>query len=323
MLDWIEGLAGRPSEQIARSALVAFNMLVSRNQHLFSPSHWNLIIRTLRHLIQHTMPLDLADYPVDTQAESAPAPPKSKLQSPRTGLSTLLPAFSATSVTPNGDLNTCRYKCALHLLILHSSKDMLLNGILTNDHDNLTFGLDHLISVLEAAEESAAFANQFNANLPLRTALWRAGFLDALENILLAKQETTALVLSISLLSKAYHIQRYRQDADTFSTQIDQRMQRIALSALSHYLDLLSDQHDALVIRRSLKAWPPVIALLLSTIQSLLLSDIQLTWLAEIYEPALEIYRLDRSEAASAAHTLLLFIRDRYINTHVGQSLKL
>jgi brefeldin A-inhibited guanine nucleotide-exchange protein len=304
----------RANEQLARSALIAFNQVVSKNYQLFTRLHWDQVVATMGQLVELTLPLELAEFSMDESdldnwsRRNSDERRGSALPSPRAS-SGLTQAFSSTSVAHSRpDFQAARYKCALQLLILHSAKDMLLNGILGTDMCAL--GLDHLEAILGHAERSATFARDFNLDIQLRTMLWKAGFLDSFENILLSKQESAAAQLTVSVLMRLHTLQQYRQDP-RFSAVVDGRLRLACLAVLEGYIGLLEDSPVAAPVKRSLKAWPSVIALVFSGMTGLVKGDV--AWIGELYEPALHVYKLDNGQPSAEAYTFLVALSHKYI----------
>jgi len=324
VLGWIEAMVEKASEQLARSALVAFNLLLSRNHQHLCDAHWNQVTATMGRLVEFTLPVELLVEPSSFEAESPLSPQHSRrpsvAPSPRLGPngSGLQAAFSASSVAiQRPDYQSARFKCALQLLVLHSIKDMILNGILPgHDQNNKTtpLKLTHIDVILRFAEKSATFARQFNANTELRTALWKAGFLDSFENILLSKQEAAASQLILATLPRLY-TDEMRKDSNLFGKVIDERYRRSSLDVLQTYVDLLSDSPGVAAVKRSLKAWPPVVTPLLADLTALVESR-QLSWIGELFEPVLQIFRLDRGEPHEAAHRFLHALCTQNIRPH-------
>ena len=330
VLLWIEGMVERASEQLARNALIAFNMLLSRCHGQLSSAHWDQVLATLNRLVEFTLPdelllfepgvLDEGTTPTTSETPTASRRPSS-LASPRLLPAGLHPAFSSTSlgtsaVPPRPDFQSARYKCALQLLVLHSVKDMLLNGILPDANKpeseaSSSLNLGHLDGIMALAERSAAFARSFNANVELRTALWKAGFLDAFENILLAKQEAAASLLVVLVTLRVYPLEACRREA-LFAEAIEERLRRSTASILSLYTSLLGDDPAMASMRRSLKAWPAVVVPLLQGLNQVIHAQ-QIPWIAQVFEPVLQIYRLDKGEAQETAHTLLTSLCSRYM----------
>lgn len=317
----------KASEHLARNALIAFNMLLSRNHGQLSAAHWDQVLATLNRLIEFTLPDELLLFepgPIDDGPESPPGSRRpSSVSSPRLLLTGLHAAFSSTSVgtspvPPRPDFQSARYKCALQLLVLHSVKDMLLNGILPDASQEPTssaLNLSHIDGILKLAERSASFAESFNKNVELRTVLWKAGFLDAFENILLAKQEAAASLLIVLVTLQIYTNQDYRRDP-LFQAVVEERLRNTTNAVLSLYTGLISDDPAMASIRRSLKAWPAVVTPLMTGLCRILGSEdasIRIPWISEPFELILEIYRLDKDKPQEAAHALLKSLCTKYM----------
>lgn len=311
----------RANEQLARSALIAFNQVVTKNYQLFTSQHWDQVVATLGHLVEYTLPVELAEFNTEESdldnwsrrnSDQTSAVPSPRVSAAASGLTQ---AFSSTSVAlMRPDFQAARYKCALQLLILHSVKDMLLNGILGTG--KCTLQLDHLEAILGYAEKSATFAHHFNMNIPLRTLLWKAGFLDSFENILLSKQEAASAQLTISVLLRLYTLDQYKKDP-RYKEVVDERLRLASLAVLEGYLGLLEDNPAASALRRSIKAWPSVVALVFSGLGSLVKEPQgEVPWIGDLYQPALQIFKLDNGEASTEAYTFLTALSHRYIHAN-------
>lgn len=281
----------RPNEQLARAALIAFNQLISKTYQEYTPLLWDQVISFLGHLLEKTLPVEL----FMEQTGNSPKSPSS------------LSTTSLISLRP--DFQSARYKCALQLLVLHSTKDLFQAKDLLGSS---TLGLDQIDRLLGLIGKSLEFARDFNQNTPLRMSLWRAGFLDAFENILLTKQEAAAASLSLLVLFKSFRQERLRdEDEMLFRDAVLQRFKLTALTVLHHYINQLAEVQKEQQ-KRSLKSWPPVISQIFSHLSDLVGDD--LPWIGEFFRPAMEIYKADRHQASDQAKDFLLALCDHYVS---------
>lgn len=310
VLGWIEDMVARPSDQLARSSLVALNSLIAKNHGIFREHHWDLVMQALGNIVAHTLPTELLAYTGDEADEAASTRRASVATSPRSIASvSQLQAFSSASLSLNAahpDFQVIRYKCALQLLIMHSMQDLILNsGVLQSQH----LSLDHLDLLLSVLGRSASFARDFNQSVDVRRALHRANFLDSMENILLSKQEAAAAQLSMHILFRAFAMERFRRDAARFDDVLVQRLRYTSMAVLENYIALLEDSAAVSTYKRSAKSWLPVVRTLFQELGALASER----WIGEFFQPALAVYRLGSTEVSDAAHAFLTSLCLHYI----------
>ncbi|KAI9224718.1 hypothetical protein BC828DRAFT_372630 [Blastocladiella britannica] len=147
-------------------------------------------------------------------------------------------------------------KCVLQLLLIQTilevtSVDAVYNRLQAR----------HLLSLVESLEASYAFAREFNADLDLRTTLWKSGFTKQLPNLL--KQETSAVTCLLHILFHMYGDQSL--DRRAVLSKVEDRLIPLAVSILETYRDM-----DAESRKRNAQAWRPV---LLTILNGLVLFD--------------------------------------------------
>ena len=103
--------------------------------------------------------------------------------------------------------------------------------------------------LLDCLSESHTFSRTFNGAHELRTALWKAGFMKQLPNLL--RQETSSLAVATKLLYRLYRDPK-RTDAHDMA---EQRILASSAAALEFFCTLSSDKQREI--------WTPVIVLLL------------------------------------------------------------
>ena len=89
-------------------------------------------------------------------------------------------------------------KCVLHLLVIQTLDDILKTG--PNDIVYKTISTENYLELVLCLEKSYRFAKAFNAYQPLRTALYRMGYMKQVPNLL--KQETLSVSALIRYLFK-------------------------------------------------------------------------------------------------------------------------
>uniref|UniRef100_A0A7S1XIT6 SEC7 domain-containing protein n=1 Tax=Erythrolobus australicus TaxID=1077150 RepID=A0A7S1XIT6_9RHOD len=83
------------------------------------------------------------------------------------------------------DFKVVRTKCVVQLLLL----DLAFKAVVSESYPALS--TRQIIRLVDAVEESYLFAKEFNLNFELRFALWRAGFMNQIPNLL--KQEMNGM----------------------------------------------------------------------------------------------------------------------------------
>jgi brefeldin A-inhibited guanine nucleotide-exchange protein len=91
-------------------------------------------------------------------------------------------------------------KCVLHLLLVQTIDEVLNAGSKTPVYQQMP--ADILFSILDCLKNSYQFAHDFNADVELRTALFRMGFMKQMPNLL--KQETTSVSTYVTMLIRMY-----------------------------------------------------------------------------------------------------------------------
>jgi hypothetical protein len=209
--------------------------------------------------------------------------------------------FSTTSLSTNPEFAISRFKCSAHLILLQTLKEIILEAI--NSSHSLV--ISNLTCILDSVRESMRFAQDFNANLPLRQSLQTAGFLGNIDHILLSKQEAASVSLQIHILFAMFRKERFRKAPD-FCDAVEDPFQTLCLSVISDYIS----ENGA--IKRNQKCWPSVIGLIYEDLSQLVGTE-KITWIHEFFEPSLNIFKQDGSSASDSAHEFLKLLCKRYI----------
>jgi len=88
-------------------------------------------------------------------------------------------------------------KCVLHLLLIQTLNEILLPY---TTYQNIQ--TEHLLTLTNCLQQSFIFAHNFNANIELRTQLFRMGFMKQMPNLL--KQETTSVSTFLTIYIRMY-----------------------------------------------------------------------------------------------------------------------
>lgn len=110
---------------------------------------------------------------------------------------------------------------------------------------------ERLLSLLECLLQSHRFAQEFNGNMPLRTALWKAGFMRNRSKPNLLKQETTSLACALRILFRMYE----SEARSAIWPRVEQRIIEVCGSTFDHFLTV--------VTRETREIWAPLVVLLL------------------------------------------------------------
>lgn len=146
-------------------------------------------------------------------------------------------------------------KCVLQLLLIETTHELLLHATVFD-----TIPMDQLLKLTAALEDSYRFARRFNADRPLRTALWRVGFMRQLPNLL--KQESTS---AGTLVHVYLRMQRdSRTTVEGRQSQITERFAPLAEEIVSVFLPLDNETQA-----RNIAAWTPVVAQVLHGLAAL------------------------------------------------------
>jgi len=295
LLEWNKQLIQKPNEELAKSALIALNILIVKSYNSFQAHHWDQAIKVYANLIEWTMPTELLQ-PTD----------KNSIMSSRLSLTSVLLSGSTASLDGDG-FHVARYKCALHLLVLHSLMDLLVSEANPTSFLNM-----HQVELLLVSiDQSATFAHSFNSDTSLRASLWKSGFLPIIDNILLAKQEAAAAQLTLMILFDLLIKRTDLKDTDPmkFKDEVEHRLKSTCLSILDHYAGLLSDRPDMGSIKKSIKSWPIVITFLFEKLMQIP----RASWIGEAFEPSLTIWKADQGQTALACHEFLMTLAKTYI----------
>lgn len=178
------------NETLARIGCACYQQLIVDNAALFHNETWNKICRALTDLLDNTRPqalFHLSVYENNTLDNHSTLPASINQPSNELGFD------------PSADFQKIINLCVLQLLLVQQIDD-LVNSDKYKVYQFIS--ASHLLLLFEGVERSYDFAYQFNSNIDLRLALWKAGFMKQLPNLL--KQETSAMNCCMTLLFKMY-----------------------------------------------------------------------------------------------------------------------
>jgi len=171
----ISGWITQSTEAVAREGVIVLTFLMTDGGHRFAEEEWQQVTNVYRALFKETMPVEI--------------------MVPQDGIDSLqdtphVQADISDRPAPI-DFRMVRSKCVVQLLLAQS----VLDTVVMN-YGRLSAA--QMLCLANLLEESYAFARDFNANSELRFALWCAGFMTQVPNLL--KQETTCLQAYVQIL---------------------------------------------------------------------------------------------------------------------------
>ncbi|WFD35198.1 guanine nucleotide exchange protein for ADP-robosylation factor [Malassezia cuniculi] len=212
------------NDTLARIGTSCLQQLVVLNVDRFDDARWNATVDAFVRLFRATTASQVFD-----PALSAPEAPGSM------GAVERRQAFKRIIV-----------KCVLQLLLIETTHELLQHAAVYE-----AMPIDQLLRLTAALEDSYRFARRFNADRPLRTALWRVGFMRQLPNLL--KQESTS---AGTLVHVYLRMQRdARASVEGRQAQITERFAPLAEEIMSVFLPLDNETQA-----RNIAAWTPVVA---------------------------------------------------------------
>ncbi|KAJ3102351.1 guanine nucleotide exchange protein for ADP-robosylation factor [Phlyctochytrium planicorne] len=200
-------------------------------------------------------------------------------------------------------------KCVLHLLVIQTLQEVLATETTVSSGSGAgqvmtvykTLSSRHLLVLVDCLERSYRFASAFNADLDLRMALYKMGFMKQLPNLL--KQETTSVSTYVQILIRMY------ADPDperiSMRPEVERRLIPLSFDILVHFNTLDPDSK-----RRNVTAWRPVVVAILNALVDL--EDEQFKQhINTFYAPAVGLLLQDPAGAAApevriALHSLLM-----------------
>ncbi|KAJ3118784.1 guanine nucleotide exchange protein for ADP-robosylation factor [Phlyctochytrium bullatum] len=196
-------------------------------------------------------------------------------------------------------------KCVLHLLVIQTLQEILATETNANTAASISvysaLSSRHLLILVDCLERSYRFAAAFNADLDLRMALYKMGFMKQLPNLL--KQETTSVSTYVQILIRMYADPEPERVA--MRPEVERRLIPLSYDILVHFNTLDPDSK-----RRNVTAWRPVVVAILNALVDL--EDDQFKQhIHTFYAPAVGLLLQDPTGAAApevrlALHSLLM-----------------
>jgi brefeldin A-inhibited guanine nucleotide-exchange protein len=181
------------NETLSRIGSTCLQQLIELNIEKLDEKEWKKIIESLIHLLQKTTPealfFDLNTLEADSaDAENPSGSEPKKVSVRRKGPRPQPKEFQKIIV-----------KCILHLLIIQTVQEVLM---MNKGAVFLFAPSDSLLLLVDEIYKSYEFADDFNTDLELRTALLNIGFMKQLPNLL--KQETSSIYVFVWALGKMF-----------------------------------------------------------------------------------------------------------------------
>ena len=281
-LDLVGGLE-QMAMTIGNSALteggldLLVQLIADNHQGHFADRHWSVITEALVRIFELYLPTNSLDEAA-AKASSHPASP-ALLPYADTNASTATISFPAElqegvngavlrTAEPTG-IHLIARQCSLQLLFLELMRALLVkspeSSIIGPGSTLPVASLNHLMGLLLRSYE---FALSFNANLLLRETMVQAGFAKTVEELVLNRQETGAVLLSIEALFLLYRqglhtsdqLPALANDRDAL-LGLTARYFDVSTAALRRYVELRLPNK---VRRRTGRAWSEVVSLVLS-----------------------------------------------------------
>ncbi|KAI8852805.1 hypothetical protein BC829DRAFT_440418 [Chytridium lagenaria] len=196
-------------------------------------------------------------------------------------------------------------KCVLHLLVIQTLQEILATETNNNAPNSMSVYRSltsrHLLILVDCLERSYRFAAAFNAELDLRMALYKMGFMKQLPNLL--KQETTSVSTYVQILIRMYADPE--PERISMRPEVERRLIPLSYDILVHFNTLDPDSK-----RRNVTAWRPVVVAILNALVDL--EDEQFKQhIHTFYGPAVGLLLQDPTGAAApevrlALHSLLM-----------------
>jgi hypothetical protein len=251
-------------------------LILNNHQKHFGARHWTAVTDAAVHIFEVYLPGNLDE--LVAKITSHPASP-ALLPHAETNASTATISFPANlhdgvngailrAAEPIG-IHLVARQCSLQLLFLDLMRSLLIKtpgqSIMGPDSTIPVASLNYLLGLLLRSYE---FAISFNANMPLREVMVHTGFAKTVEELVLNRQETGAILLLVESLFSLYR--RGLLNGDLFSTlredhsaltDMATRLFEVSITALRRFVELRLPNETR---RRTGKAWTEVVSTVLS-----------------------------------------------------------
>ncbi|SCZ88352.1 BZ3500_MvSof-1268-A1-R1_Chr2-1g04354 [Microbotryum saponariae] len=266
LLDLLCECICQENDTLARIGTSCLQQLLENNVEKLSPARWERIVSTFVQLFKTTTAFQLFDENLllpestDTPAEStdsaAAAANGFVAPTPLSPPTEDVPHVRAPVTDRRRIFRQIIVKCVLQLLLIETTHELL-------QHERVytTIPPAELLKLMSALDDSYRFARKFNADKPLRMALWKVGFMRDLPNLL--RQESTSAATLVNVLLRMYndsstaeHVGKRAEVVEVFAP--------LGLDVLANYVSLNPDSQA-----RNIAAWTPVCAEILQGFCSL------------------------------------------------------
>jgi brefeldin A-inhibited guanine nucleotide-exchange protein len=246
LLATIRWCAAQDNEILGRSATQSLQVLLLGNGRRMDAAMWDKALDTAAAILRASTPDELFAFtPAEVEASAVAGTP--------------LFSFHAVIIKCVVQLEMVE---ALEMVVLQETlaEGKLSHGPVEQERDPKNGMYEQLadaqiVALADMLHQSYAFARKFNADHALRMALWKAGFMKQLPN--LVKQETTALHAALAVLFRAY-TDPHREGA---WPGLETRLLHVATQVLRHFLELTGDKQR--------ETWAPLLLLLLENLNRL------------------------------------------------------
>jgi brefeldin A-inhibited guanine nucleotide-exchange protein len=257
------------NENLAQTGAICLRQLIMKNGLQFRSNDWVEVTTALEKAFHHTTAIELFipfghTAAVLSQEELAMTNDDddndnvSSSSEKQHHLSTSSTLHIDTDVASKVDFPHAIVKCAIHLIMIQSVKDL---SIMEKESFFDWMTHDCQMRWLECLKNSYTFARDFNANYALRLQLWKSGFVQQMPNLI--KQETSSAATYISLLFRLYKFQ-----ADVSRCWLRHSMFELIFEVTQRYTSMLSESEK---YRKELVTWAPIIVIILEEM-------VQLDW---------------------------------------------
>lgn len=316
LLELMVVMTERNSENLSQAGIIHLRQFISTNSLSFTPHLWHLVTNAVERIFSSSIPLDLLKFP--TTAASA-----TKNKAPQTDVAAADEASLIESIDVDHALLKCSiqlivlgFVCEVALeegddalaiclctsaSLQFSSAPASLQHQSTPPHaSSIGHSTTDSVSTLPSAcfmampneerqrwmlflYQSFAFANKFNSNHELRLALWKAGLVQQMPNLI--KQETQSISLFISLHFHTYRafianrlLVRTHNHDDAVERTEDKELSRALEESMDAVLESLTAEchsiltkficflTDASKYQRDIANWSPVVILIFKEI---------------------------------------------------------
>ncbi|SCV72092.1 BQ2448_4786 [Microbotryum intermedium] len=266
LLDLLCECICQENDTLARIGTSCLQQLLENNVEKLSPARWERIVSTFVQLFKTTTAFQLFDENLLLpESTDTPAEPAETAAAAVNGFVAPTPLSPPTEDVPHARapvtdrrrvFRQIIVKCVLQLLLIETTHELL-----QNERVYTTIPPAELLKLMSALDDSYRFARKFNADKPLRMALWKVGFMRDLPNLL--RQESTSAATLVNVLLRMYndsstaeHVGKRAEVVEVFTP--------LGLDVLANYVSLNPDSQA-----RNIAAWTPVCAEILQGFCSL------------------------------------------------------